>query len=104
MKYYHATKTENLDSILEQGIKPGCDGAVYLTITPQDALKFMLIRGITDVIVLEVNLLQSWVEESFDHNQAFFKCRAYCYYGTIPSEKITNILKYDLSVKDDLRK
>lgn len=96
MKYYHATELKNLGNILVEGIKPGIDGVVYLTTAPEDALKFLAIRGIQDIVVFEVKLLQSWVEESFDHNQAFFKCRAYCYYGTIQPEKISNVWQYDL--------
>lgn len=96
MKYYHATDARNLSSILDEGIKPGIDGAVYLTTTPQDALKFMVIRGTVDIVVFEVNLLRKWVEESFDHNANFFKCKAYYYDGTISAEKITDAWKYDL--------
>lgn len=90
-KYYHATEEKNLDSIIEKGILPGVDGGVYLTETPEDAYKFVAIRvfSIDPIPVLEVELDESLVEESFDHSQAFFKCRAFRYPGPIPVNQIT---------------
>lgn len=38
--YYHATPYENLESILENGIKRGVDGVVYLTEGRDEAMRF----------------------------------------------------------------
>ena len=44
--YYHATPFENLESILkDQEVHKGCDGVVYLAKKPEDAVKFLAIRG-----------------------------------------------------------
>lgn len=92
MKYYHATDVKNIGSIIAEGIKPGYDGVVYLCETPEDSLKFMLVHGYHEAAVFEVELDSSEVEESFDHSQAFFKCKAYMYPGTIYT--IENLLNY----------
>lgn len=83
--YYHATDKKNIDSIISEGIKPGFDGMVYLCEIPEDACKFMLVHGYHEAAVFEVSLDENDVEESFDHSQAFFGCRAYMYKGIIDS-------------------
>ena len=98
MKFYHATDKKNLGPILIDGIKPGIDGYVYLCKTAVDALKFMLVRCVQDIIVFEVSLKESEVEETFDHSEAFFKCKAYGATKTIKSNKIINV--YDYSIKE----
>lgn len=92
--YYHATPFENLQSILEKGILRGCDGVVYLTEKPDEALRFLRIRFYNDLLVCEVKLNENKVEESFDHNEAFFKCKAYAYSEDINPTKITNMYRY----------
>lgn len=84
--YYHATSFENLESIMvkDQIIRKGCDGVVYLTEKPKDACKFLLVRGVRKILVIGVNLEEDMVSESFDHSQAFFKCRAFTYPEDIP--------------------
>lgn len=78
--YYHATPFENLESIMkDQEIHRGCDGVVYLTDKPKDAVKFLAIRGCAKILVLGVDLEEDMVSESFDHSEAFFKCKAYTY-------------------------
>lgn len=86
--YYHATPFENLDSIIADGLKRGYDGVVYLAETPEDALKFLRIRFCTDTLVIRVDLEEAEVEESFDHSQAFFQCRAFMYPHDIPSDEL----------------
>lgn len=97
-KYYHATSFRNLYSILDEGIKPGCDGMVYLCDNPDGAAKFVAIRGMLDILVLEVNLVEEEVEESFDHSQAFFKERAFIYpRGILPCQiYMENARRYEL--------
>lgn len=84
--YYHATPFENLESIMvkDQEIRRGCDGVVYLTEKPEDAVKFLIIRGYTKILVIGVDLEEDMVSESFDHSEAFFKCKAYMYLENIP--------------------
>ena len=84
MKFYHATTLENMDGIVTSGtVKSGCDGMVYLCTDPIDACKFLVIRGEREPWVIEVDLNEEDVEESFDHSQAFFKCKAYRHSGDI---------------------
>lgn len=71
--YYHATPYENLESILENGIKEngikkGIDGVVYLTEGRDEAMRFLLIRGYRDILTVEVLIDSENVDEMFDHN------------------------------------
>lgn len=95
--YYHATPYENLESILDQGILRGSDGVVYLTEQPDEAARFVAIRGYKKILVLGVEMEENLIEESFDHSQLFFKCRAYMFQGDIPADEITEFLSYDLN-------
>ena len=94
-KFYHATDYKNLQSILDKGIIPGCDGIVYLTELAEEALRFMVFRFHKEVLVLEIELEESDVEETFDHSYSFFKCKAFGYQGTIPVASILNFLHYE---------
>jgi len=94
--YYHATPYENLPSIIEKGILRGQDGYVYLTTDPVDATKFLRIRGYDEILVCEVALEEDLVEESYDHSEAFFRCKAYIYPEDIPSDEILEFLTYYL--------
>ena len=94
--YYHATPFENLESILDQGLHKGCDGVVYLTKKPDEAARFLAVRGCTKILVCEVQVEEDMVEEMFDHNPRFFKCRAYGYCDDISKDDIFNYLKYEL--------
>ena len=94
--YYHATPFSNLGSILENGIHRSMEGIVYLTTKPGDAVKFIAIRGHREILVCQVSLDEELVEESFDHNEAFFKCRAYGYSGDILPHEIEEMLKYEV--------
>ena len=94
--YYHATPFENLESIMDQGIHKGCDGVVYLTEKPEDAAKFIAIRGCKKILVCRVDLEQGLVKESFDHSYLFFRCNAYMYPDDIQTYEIVEYLKYEL--------
>ena len=94
--YYHATPFENLESIMDQGLHKGCDGVVYLTEKPDEAVRFIAIRGCKQILVLGIELEEDLVNESFDHSEAFFKCKAYSYEDDIPADEITEFLKYEL--------
>lgn len=96
--YYHATPFENLESIfMDQVIRKGCDGVVYLTEKPEDAVKFLMIRGYRKILVLGVDLEEDMVSESFDHSQAFFKCRAFTYPEDISLNCFVNAQTYDFN-------
>jgi hypothetical protein len=97
MKYYHATPLKNAVQIVMDGvIKKGYDDAVYLCTSPDDAIKFPLIRGNYQIIVFEVDVDEKLVEESFDHAEGFFKCKAYMYHGDIPEKQWGPQYEYDL--------
>ena len=94
-KMYHATAYSNLDSLMEKGILPGVDDIVYLAETVTDAVKFIAIRLIGEpILVLEVTVDESYLEETFDHSYTFFKARAWGYPETIPWEAISKAWKY----------
>lgn len=92
--YYHATPFSNLDSILENGIHRSIEGVVYLTTKPGDAAKFVAIRGCGDILVCKVSVDEELVEESFDHNEKFFKCRAFMYSKDILPYEIEDFIRY----------
>lgn len=95
--YYHATPFENLESIMvtDQEIRKGCDGVVYLTEKPNDAVKFLVIRGYTKILVIGVDLEEDMVSESFDHSEAFFKCKAYTYPENISMDCFVNVQTFE---------
>lgn len=77
MKYYHATTEETMEKIFTDGaIRKSWDGCVYLCKTAVDACKFLVLRGIKRMIVVEVELDESEVEESHDHNEHFFSVQS----------------------------
>lgn len=96
--YYHATPFENLEAIMAQGIRKSRDGVVYLTEKPEEATRFVVIRGYVDILVCEVQIEEDMVEETFDHSEAFFKCRAYGYSEDIIPDEITSYIKYTRKV------
>lgn len=65
-KYYHAATPETMEKIIADGVvKRGWDGCVYLCEKPQDAAKFVAIRGHDEVAVIEVILPANKVKECF---------------------------------------
>lgn len=94
-KFYHATSYDNLWSILINGLKPGVDKVVYLAETREAALKFICVRCFDLILVIEIELDESKVEESFDHSFQFFKERAFTYPELIPADKLGKMWKYD---------
>jgi len=92
--YYHATPYENLESIMSKGLLKGYDGVIYLTEKPEEAARFVAIRGYHKILVIGIEIEEDKVEESFDHSQVFFKCRAYMYSEDIEPDKLTYLYKY----------
>lgn len=98
MKFYHATPYENLADIASNGIRiQNYEGLVYLCENQNNCLKFMLIRGIIDVLVCEIDIPKSWVIETFEHAESVFKCRCFGSTKPIPANKIKNYYRHDLS-------
>ena len=97
-KYYHGTSYSNLLKIIEDGkIKTSIEGIVYLAKTKEEAFRFVALRYMTeDIAVIELDLDDSKVIETFDHSQTFFKARAFGYEGEIDIECATNCWKYPI--------
>lgn len=96
MKFYHATTKEAAASIQKDGVlKAGPFGEVFLCRSPLDAYKFLIIRGVLQVSVFEVNLKRSEVTESHDHSEGFFQCKAYTHDGDIAVSDRVPVRTYD---------
>lgn len=94
-KMYHATSYNNLLNIIDSGLKPGFEGLVYLTENEDDAVKFLLVRGIKDIVTFEVSIDKNdKVVETFDHSYQFFKCRCFGKVGNIPANKVKPSKRY----------
>lgn len=96
MIFYHATPYSNLSSICTSGLKLSCDGVVYMCKKPEDCLKFAMMHGVMSVLVCKVDIPKEWVIETFDHSEAFFKCRCFGSTKPIPVSKIKDYVQYDL--------
>lgn len=96
MKFYHATTKEAAASIQRDGVlKAGPFGEVFLCRNPLDACKFLIVRGVLQVSVFEVNLKFSEVTESHDHSEKFFMCKAYAHDGDIAVSGRVPVRTYD---------
>ena len=96
---YHATRFENLSSILEKGIQPGTDGLVYMCLEPRDSAKFLAVRGCKDILVIKVKIpkkLNNTIQETFDHSSRFFGCRAFASNIPISTERLADFTRYQL--------
>lgn len=97
MKMYHATSYENLYSILDEGlVTNNIENIVYLCEKPEEAVRFPYIHLVRDIVVFEVEVNKKNVIETFDHSEAFFKCKAFGHKGNIPASKIKNVYRYDM--------
>lgn len=68
-KYYHAATPETMEKIIADGVvKRGWDGCVYLCEKPQDAAKFVAIRGHDEVAVIEVILPANVIKAETGHS------------------------------------
>lgn len=97
---YHATTTDKMLSIIGEGIKTkySCDGYIYLAETKADALKFICIRISGPIVVFQVDFPieeEKNIQESFDHNSNFFKCKSFVYDKDIPSSWLSSAWRYD---------
>lgn len=95
MKFYHATTERNMVKIVhEKRIRKSMEG-VYLCKDPVDACKFLVMRGVQRVSVIEAELDEKDVEESNDHSEGFFRCKAYIHQGDISLTGREWIFKYN---------
>lgn len=96
---YHATSVTNLSSIVAEGIHTGIDGCVYFAETKDDAIKFVSLRYLGQpIVVFEVNIPdedERLIQESFDHSQKFYQCRAWLIPKNIPSSYIKSAWRYE---------
>ena len=93
-KMYHATDFKNCISITEKGILCGVDHCVYCCDEPEDAAKFALMHAVKHILVIAFEVDINDVKESFDHSQAFFKCRAYYIEHDIPAKALKGFTLY----------
>lgn len=95
--FYHATDYKNLCEINNKGLLSSFEGIVYLAETEEDAVKFVALRGYKEILVIKVKVYEKdkdKIIETFDHNHAFFNCKAFGYMGNIPSENLKFLRKY----------
>ena len=96
MRFYHAAPKETMMKIYVEGVlKKSWDGVVYMCKDQIDACKFLVIRGMRQMSVIELELDEKEVEESHDHSEAFFKCKAYIKHGDIVLSGDERIFDYD---------
>ena len=96
MRFYHAAPKETMMKIYAEGVlKKSWDGVVYMCKDPIDACKFLVIRGMRQMSVIELELDEKEVEESHDHSETFFKCKAYLILGVIVLSGDERIFDYD---------
>ena len=100
--YYHATTEKNVSSILHNGIKPSLGGFVYLADSLENACKFGYLDACGDTIyIFTVKIRksdESKIQETFDHNEAFFQCKSYGYDGIIEPSRIGKLYKRTFTV------
>ena len=96
-KYYHAATPETMEKIVSDGVvKKGIDGCIYICERPDDAAKFVAIRGHEVIDVIELNLPEDKVIESYDHSIQFFGCRAFMYRGDVRLKRNVTITEYSV--------
>lgn len=96
MRFYHAAPKETMMKIYAEGVlKKSWDGVVYMCKDPIDACKFLVIRGMRQMSVIELELDEKEVEESHDHSETFFKCKAYIKHGDNVLSGDERIFDYD---------
>lgn len=92
--YYHATPKARIFNIMKNGLHASLDGYVYLCKDEQSCLMFMKMYhpegGKFAVIPIELN--DSDVKISNDHNYEVFPVDAFIYKGNIPPALIPNDL------------
>jgi RNA:NAD 2'-phosphotransferase (TPT1/KptA family) len=99
-KLYHCTERKNLTNIMNEGIKKGYDGVVYLADSANNSAKFLVVRGIKieNLIAFEIDTKKLNAKKlgfSYDHNENFFGCKAYMYADDIKISKLLNVIEFE---------
>lgn len=94
--YYHSTSQYNfLGIVSDEKIRTSPEGIVYCCTTPEDCLKFAAVRAFSDAnptVVLKIDVPDEVeVIETFDHSEAFFKCKSYGIVGEVPLDWIDTL-------------
>lgn len=96
--YYHATPYDNLMDVLLHGIKPSMDGLVYMCEKEDEAVRFLVMRGVPKVVTFKVRIKPGdEVIETFDHSFEFFRCRSYGFVGAVNADQVEVSKQWDLS-------
>ena len=97
MFLYHATDSENIDSILKHGILAKFEG-VYLTDSIESAVRWVGIRFLgtdKEIAVIKVKISKKEVEEGCDHSPLMIKIfgvgKSYLHPKNITTDKIVEI-------------
>lgn len=99
MKYYHAAPKATMKKIVGEGrIRKSWDGVVYLCKEAVDSCKFLVIRGMREMSVIKVDIDEDEVEESHDHAESFFRCKAYMHEGDIKLTGNENVWDYTFDI------
>lgn len=109
MILYHATRYENLTSILASGLEPrNMERGTYFTNKPEYAAGFLKLHLADDIVVFAVDtddLEPERLQEGVDHNPIFFPddMEVWLYLGHIEPELLLDdeILRYDLREQRD---
>jgi hypothetical protein len=100
---YHATRFENLGSILEKGLVSKWEG-VYLTDSRESAVRWMGWRfqaeGLKEMLIVEVKVNEKDLEDGIDHSPLMVKLfgvgKSLVHPEGITPDKITNLYKVEL--------
>lgn len=89
----------NLESILDKGIlKSKWEGGVYLTDSKESAVAWVMIRIPDDILVVEVEVDESKIEQGVDHSPLMQKLfgagESLVYMDDIPKAQLLNFIKY----------
>lgn len=99
MKFYHAAPREAMEKIVAEGkIRKSWDGVVYLCKEAVDSCKFLIIRGMREMSVIEVDIDEDRVAESHDHSEVFFRCKAYMNDGDITLNGNERVWDYEFDL------
>jgi hypothetical protein len=105
-RMYHCTVIENMYNIKVEGLQRGMEGVIYLAEKPEDAAKFLAVRGIAPerMRIIEIHRRhfdEGFLEESTDHSERFFGCKAYMYGKDIPAKIIRKCNVYVMELKGE---
>ena len=104
VRLFHGTSVDNLDSILETGLKSKFEG-VYLTDSAESAARWIGFRlqGAEQMVVIEVEVTMEHIVEGMDHSEfmvTYFKVgKSLLSLKNIPPGNIKDIHMFQLKSK-----